>query len=202
MTVEQGEVLGLYGHNGAGKSTLLKLIARVMQPTSGRVRVRGRVAPLLQLGAGFDYDLSGRDNVFLNGMILGHRKSDLERRFDRIVDYAGLDEFIEQPLRTYSSGMIARLGFSIATDVRPDILLLDEIAAVGDSDFQTRSTERIRRFIRDGSTALVVSHNRAYLSSICNRIAVLSHGRLETLLPVDRFTEAGHMESAEDLPAG
>lgn len=187
LDVMPGEVLGLHGHNGAGKSTLLKLVARVMVPTAGRVEVHGNVAPLLQLGAGFDPDLPGRENVFLNGMILGYRKRDLAQRFDRIVEYSGVGEFIDQPLRTYSSGMTARLGFAIATDVRPDILLLDEIAAVGDSEFQQQSTARIREYIEQGTTALVVSHSRAYLRSICDRIAVMSHGQLQSVMPVADF---------------
>ena len=183
------EVLGIIGANGAGKSTLLKLIARVLQPTTGRVVVRGRVAPLLELGAGFDPELSGRENVFFNGALLGFRRSDIEQRFDRIVDFAGVREFIDMPLRTYSSGMSMRLAFAAATDIQPDILILDEVLSVGDADFQKKSEQRIRE-LRDRSEAvLMVSHDLGLIRDMCQRAAWLDHGRLRALGPADEVAD-------------
>ena len=162
--------MGIVGPNGAGKSTLLKVIARVSRPTEGRLRLRGRVAPLLELGAGFDYEMTGRENVFLNGTVLGFSRKDMARRLDRIVDFSGIGEFIDAPVRTYSSGMVARLGFAVATDVRPEILIIDEVLAVGDADFQKKSAARIREFREGGSTILVVSHSPVSIKSLCNRV--------------------------------
>ena len=183
LEVRRREVLGLIGSNGAGKSTLLKVIARVHQPSSGRVQVRGRVAPLLELGAGFDHELTGRENVYLNGTILGFRLKEVEARFDRIVDFAGVREFIDRPLRTYSSGMIVRLGFAVATDIQPDILILDEVLAVGDADFQKKSADRIRE-LRDKSEAVImVSHDLEIIKDMCQRVAWLDHGTLRAVGP-------------------
>jgi ABC-2 type transport system ATP-binding protein/lipopolysaccharide transport system ATP-binding protein len=176
--VAQGECLGIIGSNGAGKSTLLKVIARVLSPTAGRVRVRGRVCPLLELGAGFDPELTGRENIFLNGTILGFTRRDLEARQDRIIEFAGLRDFIDSPLRTFSSGMIARLGFAIVTDETPDILIIDEILAVGDADFQKTSAERLDRFLTSGTTILLVSHSLADIKRFCERVIWLDHGRV------------------------
>ncbi|MDW8356234.1 MAG: ABC transporter ATP-binding protein, partial [Bryobacterales bacterium] len=181
LEVRRGEVFGIIGHNGAGKSTLLKVIARVLRPTTGRVRVWGRVAPLLELGAGFDSELTGRENVFLNSAILGFSRRETEARFDRIVEFAGIREFIDMPLRTYSSGMIARLGFAVATDVQPEILIVDEVLAVGDAEFQAKSFERIRQFRANGTTILMVSHNLAAVQSMCARAAWLHHGELRAI---------------------
>jgi ABC-2 type transport system ATP-binding protein/lipopolysaccharide transport system ATP-binding protein len=183
LEVRRGETLGVIGPNGAGKSTLLKLIARVLVPTSGRVRVRGRVAPLLELGAGFDHELTGRENVFLNGAILGHRLEDIASRFDSMVDFAGLREFIDMPLRTYSTGMVARLGFSVATDARPEILLVDEILSVGDAEFQRRSAERMEQLKAQGEAVVFVSHSMDAIRAHCHRVAWLEHGRLRALGP-------------------
>jgi ABC-type polysaccharide/polyol phosphate transport system ATPase subunit len=183
LDVRPREVLGIIGHNGAGKSTLLKLIARVLQPTEGRVVVRGRVAPLLELGAGFDAELTGRENVYLNGAVLGFRKADIAERFDRIVDFSGLRDFIDMPLRTYSTGMSMRLGFAVATDIQPEILILDEVLSVGDAEFQKKSEQRIRD-LRDKSEAvLMVSHDLTLMSELCQRVAWLDHGRLKALGP-------------------
>jgi len=178
LEVGRGEVFGLIGANGAGKSTLLKVVARVLRPTRGRVRVWGRVAPLLELGAGFDMELTGRENVFLNGTILGFSRADLAARFDRIVDYAGLAEFVDAPMRTYSSGMVARLGFAVATDVAPEVLLVDEVLAVGDAEFQRRSVERIEAFRDRGTTILLVTHNLDAVRAMCTRAAWLQRGRV------------------------
>jgi ABC-2 type transport system ATP-binding protein len=143
LAIQPGEVFGIVGANGAGKSTLLKVIARVLRPTRGELYVGGRVAPLLELGAGFDFELTGRENIFLNSAVLGFSQRDTAARFDRMVEFAGLREFIEMPLRTYSTGMVARLGFAIATDVQPDILIVDEILSVGDTSFRDQSAQRM-----------------------------------------------------------
>lgn len=178
LQVERGSTVGIIGHNGAGKSTLLKVVSRVLRPTRGRVRVQGQVAPLLELGAGFDMELTGRENIFLNGAILGFSRADLQRRFDRIVEFSGLATFIDAPLRTYSSGMVVRLGFAVATDIQPEILIVDEVLGVGDAEFQTRSRERIESFAGSGSTILMVSHNATAVTQMCDRAIWLDHGRM------------------------
>jgi ABC-2 type transport system ATP-binding protein/lipopolysaccharide transport system ATP-binding protein len=184
FTVEAGEVFALIGRNGAGKSTLLKVVARVLRPTTGRVRVRGQVAPLLEFGAAFHPELTGRENVFLNGTLLGRSRRQLAESFERIVEFAELFEFIDAPLRTYSSGMVARLGFAIATDVRPEVLIVDEGLSVGDTDFQAKSTRRIQEFRESGTTIILVSHHMAYVTDTCTRAAWLDHGALKALGPV------------------
>lgn len=181
LSVRSGEVLGLAGSNGSGKSTLLKVVARILRPTAGRVLVRGRVAPLIELGAGFQPDLTGRENVLLKSAILGHNPHDTRRRMGRIVDFAGLHEFIDAPLHTYSSGMVARLAFAVATDIQPDILIIDEVLAVGDAEFRERSEQRIAELRRAGTTILLVSHNSAALRQSCDRIGWLAYGRLQML---------------------
>ncbi|MCI0520169.1 MAG: ABC transporter ATP-binding protein [Chloroflexi bacterium] len=178
FSVQRGEVFGLIGQNGAGKSTLLKLVARVLRPTLGRVWVRGRVAPLLEVGAGFHPELTGRENVMLNGVLLGFTRAQMKEKFDRIVDFAGLWDFIDAPLRTYSSGMSARLGFAVATDSEPDILIVDEVLSVGDEAFQRKSAERIDAFRRNGATIFLVSHNLGQVEQMCQRAALLDHGRV------------------------
>jgi ABC-type polysaccharide/polyol phosphate transport system ATPase subunit len=174
-------VFGLIGPNGAGKSTLLKLVARVLRPTEGRVLVKGRVSPLLALGAGFHPELTGRENVFLNGALLGFTQKEMEVKFNRIVDFAELWDFIDAPMRTYSSGMWARLGFAVATDVKPDILIVDEVLAVGDEAFQRKSKARMREFRDHGATILIVSHNMSVIESICHRVAWLDHGNINLI---------------------
>lgn len=176
--VHAGEVLGIIGRNGAGKSTLLKVIARVLRPTEGRVRIRGRVAPLLEFGAGFHPELTGRENVFLNGALLGFSHSEMQAKFKEIVDFAELWDFIDAPLRTYSSGMVARLGFAVATDVNPDILIIDEVLSVGDTAFQQKSIERIQGFRAAGATILFVSHSLGMVEAMCDRILWLDHGQV------------------------
>lgn len=178
LQVHAGEVLGIVGKNGAGKSTLMKVISRILRPTRGRVRVWGRVAPLLALGAGFHDELTGRENVYLASAILGFSREDVARRFDRIVAFAELEHCIDRPLRTYSSGMRARLGFAVAADVLPDILILDEILAVGDAAFQQKCRERIKNFRQTGATILVVSHQPQTLASLCTRAILLDSGKL------------------------
>jgi ABC-2 type transport system ATP-binding protein len=181
LTVEKGEVFGIIGNNGAGKSTLLKLVARVMRPTKGRVWVKGRVAPLLEFGAGFHPELTGRENVFLNGALLGFTHKQMEEKFDRIVDFAELWDFIDAPLRTYSSGMWARLGFAVATDVEPDVLIVDEVLAVGDESFQKKSATRMQEFRDKGVSIMLVSHNMQVIENMCRRVAWLDHGEMRFL---------------------
>jgi len=181
LEIRSGEVFGIIGPNGAGKSTLLKVIARVLYPTRGRVRITGRVAPLLELGAGFDAELTGRENIYLNGAILGYTKAQIDTIFPEIVEFSGLKDFIDAPLRTYSSGMFARLGFSVATASRPDILIVDEILGVGDAEFQTKSFERIQSFQASGTTILLVSHSLEKVEEICGRAMWLEHGKIVSI---------------------
>lgn len=178
LEILPGEVVGIIGPNGAGKSTLLKVVSRVLRPTRGSIRVRGRMSPLLELGAGFDPELTGRENIYLNGTILGFSKKEIDDRFDRIVEFSGLQGFINAPLRTYSTGMYARLGFSVATFERPDILIVDEILGVGDAEFQTKSFERIQQFQGEGTTILLVSHSLDRVKEMCSRAVWLDHGKI------------------------
>ncbi len=185
LEVRPGETFGLIGRNGAGKSTLLKVVARVLRPTAGRVVVRGSVAPLLEFGAGFHPELTGRENVYLNGALLGNSRRAMSEKFDRIVEFSGLWEFIDAPIRTYSSGMVARLGFAIASDIEPDVLIVDEALSVGDLGFQRKSVERLRSFRNQGTTILVVSHVLEMIRGLCDRAAWLERGELRTVGPVD-----------------
>lgn len=178
LSVKRGEVFGVIGNNGAGKSTLFKLIARVLTPVEGRVAVRGRVAPLLELGAGFHHELSGRENIYLNGAVLGFSYKEMQRKFPSIVAFSELQEFIDSPLRTYSSGMYARLGFSVATDTRPDVMLIDEILAVGDESFQRKCISRLLSFRDQGSTIFIIAHNMETIQTMCQRVAWLHRGEL------------------------
>lgn len=178
LQIQRGEVFGIIGPNGAGKSTLLKVVSRVLRPTTGDLRVRGRISPLLELGAGFDPELTGRENIYLNGAILGYSTTEIHECFDEIVEFAGLPEFIDAPVRTYSSGMYARLGFSVATMKRPEILIVDEILGVGDAEFQTKSYERIQKFQGEGTTILLVSHSLERVKELCARAIWLDHGEI------------------------
>lgn len=178
FSVEQGETLAMLGHNGSGKSTLLKCVAGTLRPTKGSITHRGRLAALLELGAGFHPDLTGRENVYLNGSILGFSKSQVEGIFDDIVDFAELEEFIDLQVKHYSSGMYARLGFAVAINVDPDILLVDEVLSVGDEAFQRKCIDRIRRMQREGRTILVVSHATDTVRQIADRAVVLDHGKM------------------------
>jgi ABC-type polysaccharide/polyol phosphate transport system ATPase subunit len=185
LDIRKGETFGVVGRNGAGKSTLLKLVARILQPTGGRVRVAGAVAPLLDISGGFHPELTGRENVFLNGAMLGFSTREMRRRFESIARFAELGDFIEAPVRTYSSGMIARLGFAIATDVEPDILLIDEVLAVGDEKFRAKCADRMRRFREGGATIVLVSHDLQAVRDLCGRAVWLNQGQVEALGPVE-----------------
>ncbi|GIU88846.1 MAG: ABC transporter [Acidimicrobiia bacterium] len=178
--VEQGATVGLLGHNGSGKSTLLKCVAGILQPTEGEIVTRGRVAALLELGAGFHPELTGRENIYLNGSILGLSKREVEKVFDEIVAFSELEKFIDLQVRHYSSGMYVRLGFAVAVNVDPDILLVDEVLAVGDEAFQRKCLERVARFQREGRTILFVTHAADLVRRICDRALVLDRGRLVT----------------------
>jgi ABC-type polysaccharide/polyol phosphate transport system ATPase subunit len=176
LTVRRGETVGIVGRNGAGKSTLLKVISKVLKPTKGSARINGRIAPILELGSGFDYELTGLENVYLNALLLGHTKREIQAKVDEIVDFSGLGDFIRSPLRNYSSGMQARLGFSIATAWVPDILILDEVLSVGDATFTSRCEERIRSFHDSGATVLIVSHATQAILKNCTRCIWLDDG--------------------------
>ncbi|MCP3989540.1 MAG: ABC transporter ATP-binding protein [Actinomycetia bacterium] len=206
--VRVGETFGILGHNGSGKSTLLKCIAGTIRPTTGMVRVRGRLSALLELGAGFHPDLTGRENVYLNGSILGFSKARIEAIFDEIVDFAGLEDFIDTQVKHYSSGMYARLGFAVAVNLEPDVLLIDEVLAVGDEAFQRKCIERVRGFQADGRTICLVTHSPDMVRYLCDRALVLDHGHLLHVGDVDeavakyRHSLANPTEhQSSDLPA-
>lgn len=176
--IQKGEVVGIVGNNGAGKSTLLKVISGILRPTKGSVELGGNVVPMLELGSGFDFDLTGRENIFLNGAILGYSESFLKSKYDEIVAFSELEEFIDIPVRNYSSGMIMRLAFSIASMVNPDILIVDEILAVGDAAFQEKSYTRMMEMMSHGTTVLLVSHSIDQIRRLCDRVIWLDHGKI------------------------
>lgn len=181
FTVKKGETLGLIGRNGAGKSTMLKIISGILKPTEGSVVCRGNVVPMLELGSGFDFDLTGRENIFLNGAILGYSEDFLNAKYDEIVEFSELGAFIETPIRNYSSGMLARLAFSVATMVHPDILIVDEILAVGDAAFQEKSKKRMLELMGGGTTVLFVSHSLEQVREMCGRVVWLEQGKVKML---------------------
>lgn len=177
--VQRGEVVGLIGHNGAGKSTMLKVISGILKPTEGSVTVRGNIAPMLELGSGFDFDMTGRENIFLNGAILGYSEEFLNSKYQEIVGFSEIGQFMDMPLRNYSSGMIARLAFSIATVVVPEVLIVDEVLSVGDADFQEKSRRRMMELMNGGTTVLFVSHSLPQIRQMCTRAAWLEHGEVQ-----------------------
>jgi ABC-2 type transport system ATP-binding protein len=181
--VKRGEVVGFIGSNGAGKSTMLKVIAGVMKPTKGKVEVHGNICPMIELGAGFDMDLTARENIFLNGAVLGYSKKFIEEKFDEIVEFSELKDFLDVPVRNFSSGMTARLAFSIATVVDPEILIVDEILSVGDMAFQAKSEAKMRSMIGGGTTVLYVSHSIDSIKSICDKAVWLDHGKVVKMGP-------------------
>lgn len=183
IEIRKGDVLGIIGRNGAGKSTLLKVISGIMKPTSGTSVNHGNIVPMLELGSGFDLDLSGRENIFLNGAILGYSEEFLKRKYDEILAFSELYDFIEVPLRNYSSGMVMRLAFAIATAVSPEILIVDEILAVGDAQFQEKSRKRMREMMSGGTTVLLVSHDLSQIRQMYNKVVWLEHGRVAAFGP-------------------
>jgi lipopolysaccharide transport system ATP-binding protein len=178
LSVERGEVLGIIGHNGAGKSTILKLLSGVLKPTAGTIAVNGSLSALIEIGAGFHPDLTGRENIFLNGAILGLSRARVRQKFDEIVEFSGLAEFLDTPVKRYSTGMYARLGFSVAAHADPDILLVDEVLSVGDYSFQNKCMERMREIVEQGSAIVFVSHNLSAVANFCNRAILLGHGHV------------------------
>lgn len=177
--VKHGEAIGIIGRNGAGKSTLLKLLSRITEPTSGTIRYKGRVASLLEVGTGFHPELTGRENIFLNAAILGMKRSDIQRRFDEIVAFSEIEKFLDTPVKRYSSGMYVRLAFGVAAHLEPDILLVDEVLAVGDASFQKKCIGKMGNVVNEGRTVLFVSHNMAAISSLCTRGLLIDGGRIE-----------------------
>lgn len=197
VTVEKGQVLGLVGHNGSGKSTLLKLISGIYKPTSGTVTTQGTIAPMLELGSGFDLELTGRENIFLNGAILGYEEDFLNSKYDEILAFSGLGEFINMPIKTYSSGMMMRLAFSVATIIEPEILIVDEILAVGDADFQAKSRKRMLEMMRGGTTVLFVSHDMNQIRELCDHVLWLDHGKVKMYGPVQEICDAYEAAQAQ-----
>lgn len=179
FTIKHGETFGLVGDNGSGKSTLLKCLAKILYPNGGSISIDGRIAALLEVGSGFHPELSGRENVYLNGSILGMTRKEIDQKFDAIVDFSGVREFIDQPVKNYSSGMYVRLGFSVAIHVNPDILLVDEVLAVGDESFQAKCFQKFHEFREAGKTVVIVSHALGTMVEMCDRIAWLDHGELK-----------------------
>ena len=188
--VRKGETLGLIGRNGAGKSTLLKVISGILKPTEGSVVCHGNVVPMLELGSGFDMDLTGRENIFLNGAILGYSEEFLQEKYEEIAAFSELGNFLDMPIRNYSSGMLARLAFSIATVVNPEILIVDEILAVGDAAFQEKSRRRMMEMMSGGTTVLFVSHSLEQIRQMCSRVVWLEHGSVKMIGPTQDVCDA------------
>ncbi|MBO5372839.1 MAG: ABC transporter ATP-binding protein [Lachnospiraceae bacterium] len=189
FTLEEGDRLGILGLNGAGKSTLLKVIAGVFKPTEGKVTRKGKVVPLLELGAGFDKNYTGRENIYLYGSLLGYSKQFLDKKYDEIVKFSGLGKFIDVPVKNYSSGMRSKLGFSIATIAEPEILILDEVLSVGDANFRKKSEKKIRDMMEGGTTVLFVSHSLPQVERICNKAMILEQGKIVAFGPVEEIAQ-------------
>lgn len=185
LNIEAGDVFGIIGLNGSGKSTLLKIISGILKPTTGSVRVRGSLAPLIELGAGFDLELTARENIFLNGSILGFPRKMMEEKFDEIVEFSEMAQFLDVPMKNYSSGMVARIGFAIATITKPDILIVDEILAVGDFLFQKKCEERIQHLMSGGTTVIIVSHTLDQIRRLCKRVLWLEKGHMKMIGETD-----------------
>lgn len=189
FTIEKGDVFGIVGFNGAGKSTILKVISGIIAPTEGSVEINGSIAPLIELGAGFDMDLTARENVYLNGTVLGFSPDFLDSKYEEIIDFAELTEFQDVPVKNFSSGMVARLGFAIATVVTPDILIVDEILSVGDYLFQQKCEDRISDMMRNGTTVIIVSHSIQQIEKLCNRVMWLEKGQIKMLGPTQEVCD-------------
>lgn len=181
VNIKKGEVMGIVGLNGAGKSTLLKVVSGILKPSGGSVSINGSISPLIELGAGFDMELTARENIFLNGYVLGYSKKYIKEQFQNIVDFSELSEFLDVPIKNFSSGMIARLGFSIATTVRPDILIVDEILSVGDFKFQEKCEKRIAEMMSGGTTVIIVSHSTEQIERLCDRAIWLDGGKVKKI---------------------
>lgn len=189
FSLEKGDRLGILGLNGAGKSTLLKVVAGVLKPTEGTIMTKGKIVPLLELGAGFDKEYTGAENIYLYGAVLGYSRKFVEQKFDEIVEFSGLGEFIDVPLKNYSSGMKSRLGFSIATVVEPEILILDEVLSVGDVKFRKKSEKKIMSMFDEGVTVLFVSHSLAQVRRLCNKAILLEKGRIIASGDIDEVSK-------------
>ena len=194
FTVDKGEVVGLIGSNGAGKSTLLKVVSGVMKPTSGKVTVQGVISPMIELGAGFDGNLTARENIYLNGAILGYSKKFLDSKFDEIVEFSELKDFLDVPVKNFSSGMTAKLAFSIATVVNPEILIVDEILSVGDIKFQEKSKKKMMEMIKGGTTVLYVSHSLQSIKELCTKVVWLEHGKVVKIGDTKKICDAYYKE--------
>ena len=196
--VPQGSTFGLIGSNGSGKSTLLKCLAKIYWPDKGSITYNGKMAALLEVGSGFHHELSGRENIYLNGSILGMSKKEIDKKYDDIVQFSGVERFIDQPVKNYSSGMYVRLGFSIAIHVEPDILVVDEVLAVGDAEFQEKCFQKFKDFKEAGRTVILVSHSMTTVTDMCDRAAWLNQGQLMTTGPVEEtvkaYTSSLHLE--------
>ena len=190
LSIRQGESWALVGRNGAGKSTLLKTICKILTPYQGKVTVRGSIAPMIELGAGFDQNLTAEENIYINGAILGHSRQFMREHFDEIVEFAQLEDFMGMPIKNYSSGMRARLGFAVATMVKPDILVVDEVLAVGDASFRKRCTERMEEMLNGGTTLLFVSHSNADVRRLCKNAVWLDHGEIKMIGEADKVCDA------------
>ena len=190
LEIEKGEVFGIVGTNGSGKSTLLKIISGILTPTTGSVEINGVIAPLIELGAGFDGDLTARENIYLNGAILGYSKAFIQEHFDRIVDFAELRDFLDVPIKNYSSGMVARIAFAIATIIKPDILIVDEILSVGDFLFQQKCEQRISELMAGGTTVVIVSHSIEQIERLCDRVLWIEKGDKRMLGKTSEVCEA------------
>lgn len=197
IEVTKGTTLGLVGGNGSGKSTLLKTLAKIYWPDEGDIEYFGRMSALLEVGSGFHPELTGRENVFLNGSILGMKRKEIEQRYEQIVEFSGVREFIDQPVKNYSSGMYVRLGFSVAIHVEPDILVVDEVLAVGDAAFQAQCFERFRELKRQGTTIILVSHDMEAVNNLCDQVAWIKKGKLQMLGPAKKVTQAYLKDSGE-----
>lgn len=206
LDIKQGEVVGIIGSNGAGKSTLLKVLSRITEPTKGRVSIRGRVASLLEVGTGFHPELTGRENIFLNGAILGMKRSDIRKHFDEIVTFAGVEKFLDTPVKRYSSGMYLRLAFAIAAHLEPDILVIDEVLAVGDSEFQKKCIGKMQDATSGGRTVLFVSHNMSAIRSLTKRCAVLAQGRVifegDTSSAIEAYAKGSNVTAKNNMMVG
>lgn len=190
FSIEKGDVLGIVGLNGAGKSTLLKILAGVLKPTSGEIFINGSIAPLIEVGAGFDPELTARENIYLNGAILGYSKKFIDEKFEKIIEFAELERFVNVPVKNFSSGMYTRLGFSIATLVNPDILIVDEVLAVGDFKFQEKSKKRIKDLMSGGTTVIIVSHDNSVIKKMCNKVLWLEAGKVKMYDKTDKVIKA------------